>query len=94
MAHMEADEKNIVFIDADAGTGKTFVEKTILNYFRGNGKLAIAVSSSGISALNLPGGETSFSKFKIPLNPNENTVCNIRKQSKMADLIRQCSLVI
>ncbi|KAF7821206.1 ATP-dependent DNA helicase PIF1-like [Senna tora] len=40
------------------------------------------------------GGRTAHSRFKIRINGNEMSVCNIPKQSGLADLIRRAKLII
>ncbi|KAG1547758.1 hypothetical protein G6F49_010102 [Rhizopus delemar] len=62
------------FLKGPAGTGKTFVYNTLCHYFRRQGKIVVCVPSSGIASLLLPGGRTSHSRFKIPLNtyPDSN----------------------
>ena len=42
----------------------------------------------------LPGGRTSHSRFAIPLKINEQSVCAIKKNSDLADLIRITALII
>ena len=67
----------VYFIDAPAGTGKTFLSKTLLARVRQDRNVAIAVASSGIAATLLPGGRTAHSRFKMPLDPDETSTCNI-----------------
>ena len=82
------------FIQGPAGTGKTFLYKCLCSYYRGQGKIVLCVASSGIAALLLPGGRTAHSRFAIPLDINEVSTCNIGKNTQLADLIRQTSLII
>lgn len=42
----------------------------------------------------MPGGRTSHSRFKIPIDGNESSVCNIPKQSGTAELLRLAKLII
>ena len=63
-----APRSRVFFLDGPGGSGKTFLYTTLLATFRGERKHCIAVASSGIAALLLPGGTTAHSKFKIPLN--------------------------
>ena len=56
--------------------------------------IVLCVASSGIAALLLPGGRTSHSMFKIPLNSNDTSFCTFRKQDMRADLLRETSLII
>ncbi|KAG5577885.1 hypothetical protein H5410_058019 [Solanum commersonii] len=51
------------------------------------GFIALATASSGVAASLLPGGRTAHSRFKIPVDVNENFTCNISKQSSLASLI-------
>lgn len=79
---------------APAGTGKSFVFTTLLAAVRAEGRVAIAMASSGIASLLLPGGRTAHSVFKIPLKLNESTTCAINQGTKQAELLKQASLFI
>lgn len=56
------------FLDATGGTGKTFVANTILAAVRKDGRMAIAVASSGIAAIFLYSVRTAHSQFRIILD--------------------------
>ncbi|KAF8752546.1 Helitron helicase-like domain at N-terminus [Rhizoctonia solani] len=58
------------------------------------GKIVICVASSGLAALLLPGGKTSHSVFKIPIEIKEDSTCNISKRSELAALIARTDLII
>ncbi|PIA31358.1 hypothetical protein AQUCO_05000027v1 [Aquilegia coerulea] len=58
------------------------------------GKIVLAVASSGITSLLLPGGRTAHSRFNIPLNVDEYSTCNITKRIELAKLIQKADLVI
>jgi DNA replication protein DnaC len=73
---------NVYFIDGPGGTGKTFLYSTILAKIRMKSDVALAVASSGIAALLLPGGRTAHSRFKIPLNLDKYSTCNIKVRVK------------
>jgi len=83
-------------IDAPAGTGKIFAEKVIALRLRAERMTALAVASTGIAALQLPGGWTAHSMFKFPLHDNvvPRAVCNIRSESQRAELIRKCGIIV
>ncbi|XP_057738281.1 uncharacterized protein LOC130955450 [Arachis stenosperma] len=49
---------------------------------------------SGITATLLLGGRTAHSRFKIPINAEPSSMCNISKQSDIAKLIRQMTAII
>jgi hypothetical protein len=84
----------VFFLHGPAGTGKTFTYKALCYALRGQAKIVLCVASSGIAALLLPGGRTSHSRFKIPIELFEESICSISKQSELAQLIRQTSLII
>ncbi|GJZ72575.1 ATP-dependent DNA helicase PIF1-like protein [Tanacetum coccineum] len=52
------------------------------------------VASSGIAALLLEGGRTAHSRFAIPINVVEDSMCHIGADSDLADLIRRAKLII
>ncbi|XP_077223478.1 uncharacterized protein LOC143857091 [Tasmannia lanceolata] len=76
------------------GTGKTYVYRTIIARLRSEGRIVLAVASSGIAALILEGGRTAHSRFEILLNLLENSTCGIKQGTQLADLIKQASLII
>jgi len=82
------------FLHGPAGTGKTFLYNCLWSHFRSQGKIVLCVASSGIAAQLLPGGRTAHSRFKIPLSNDINAVCNITRNSALAELIRNTSFII
>ena len=82
------------FLHGAGGTGKTFVYNTLCHYFRGQGRIVICVASSGIASLLLIGGRTSHSVLKIPIEIHETSMCNIRTNSALGDLIRIADLIV
>ena len=52
------------------------------------------MASSGIAALLLPGGTTAHFRFHIPLDLHDYSVCAVGKNTQLADLLRQTSLII
>ncbi|KAG2203527.1 hypothetical protein INT46_011432 [Mucor plumbeus] len=64
----------VFFVDGPGGTGKTFLFNALLNKVRREGKIAVAVASSGTASLLLEGGRTSHSVFKIPLNVDPDNI--------------------
>jgi hypothetical protein len=74
-------EGRTFFVYGYGGTGKTFLWTTILNFIRDQGKIALAIASSGIAALLLPRGRTPHSWFKIPLDIKQNSMCSIKKHT-------------
>ncbi|CAH9128946.1 unnamed protein product, partial [Cuscuta epithymum] len=76
------------------GTGKTFVWTTLSAAIRSRGEIVLNVASSGIASLLLPGGRTAHSRFKIPIHPNEDSTCNIKQGSALAELLVKCKLIV
>lgn len=85
---------HIFFLDGPGGTGKTFVQNTVMARLRsGEQRIVFAVASSGIAATLLDGGHTAHSRFKIPLDSDTSSLCNIKKGSRRADLLKEASLI-
>ncbi|GJT02293.1 DNA helicase [Tanacetum coccineum] len=88
------NEQQLVFVYGHGGTGKTFLWKTILHTLRSEQKIVLAVASSGIASLLLPAGRTAHSRFKIPLDLTDTSVCSIRKHTQLADLLKETCLIV
>ncbi|XP_022040220.1 uncharacterized protein LOC110942764 [Helianthus annuus] len=84
----------LLFVYGHGGTGKTFLWNTIISFFRSIGKVVLAVAASGIASLLLPSGRTAHSRFKIPIELTEQSTCYIKKNTQLADLLKQTSIVI
>jgi hypothetical protein len=86
---------SLFFLEGPGGTGKTFVYSTICHQLRGEGMIVLCVASSGITALLLRGGRTAHSTFKILVDSlNEDSMCNINKESPYAEFLRHVRLLI
>jgi hypothetical protein len=93
-AALDEDGGGLFYIDGPGGTGKTFVKNLLLAYVRSKQKIALAVASSGIASILLKGGRTSHSQFKIPLEIDHDSICNINAQSSLAELLKSTTLII
>ena len=82
------------FLQGPAGTGKTFLYRSLCGTLRAQGKIVLCIASSGIAAQLLPGGITSHSRFRIPLIINEDSICSITRGSNLAALLQQTDLII
>lgn len=93
---VSAGKGGFYFLDAPGGTGKTFLISLILAEIRSSNGIALAVASSGIAATLLDGGRTAHSAFKLPLNiqNNPDAVCNIKKQTSMAKVLKKSKIII
>ena len=87
-------ESFVYFVAGHGGTGKTFLWRTILAKLRSLDHIVLVVASSGVASLLLPGGRTAHSRFKIPLDIHETSVCSIGRGTMLAALIERTSLVI
>ncbi|KAE8742020.1 hypothetical protein FOCC_FOCC012436 [Frankliniella occidentalis] len=89
------NESKLVFLDGPGGFGKTCLLKTITAYLRSERKIPICVASSGIAALNMEGGSTAHSMFRLPLDLSDGLATwNIRNGTQRAQLIKNASLII
>jgi ATP-dependent DNA helicase PIF1 len=61
---------------------------------RSQGDIVLAVASSGIAALLIPGGRTAHSRFCIPFSVDECSTCTIEPNSPLAILISKAKLII
>jgi hypothetical protein len=87
-------EPRVFMLDGPGGCGKTHVENLILAFVRQRGDIALAVASTGISAILLDNGRTSYSRFKIPLELTSDSACTIMCQSHLAELFRLTRLLL
>lgn len=96
MRDVELQLGETYFLDAPGGTGKTFLNCILLAEIRRQGKIAIAVASSGIAATLLPGGKTAHTTFKIPidLDRTETPACGVSRNSDKARVIQDCHLIV
>ena len=76
------------------GTGKTFVWKTLIYSLRSERKIVLAVASSGIAALLLPAGRTAHSRFKLPINLTDESICTIKKNTQLANLLKETDVIV
>ncbi|GJY99289.1 DNA helicase [Tanacetum coccineum] len=88
------NKQEMIFVYGHGGTGKTFLWKTLINTMRSEGKIVLAVVSSGIASLLLLAGRTAHSRFKLPLDLTDESLCNIKKNTNAALLLAETSLII
>ncbi|CAN6989695.1 unnamed protein product, partial [Brassica rapa subsp. trilocularis] len=94
MGSVDSSLGGVFFVYGFGGTGKTFLWNILSAAIRSRGDVVLNVASSGIAALLLPGGRTAHSRFSIPINPDEFSICKIQPGSDQADLISRASLII
>ncbi|XP_070012985.1 uncharacterized protein [Nicotiana sylvestris] len=89
-----SNQPGVFFIDEPGGTGKTFLYHALLAVVRSKDFVALAIATSGVAASILPGGRTAHSRFKFPIEIDEQYSCNISKQSSLAAIIRDAKLIV
>ncbi|KAL1333322.1 uncharacterized protein [Arachis hypogaea] len=88
------EDGGVFFVYGHGGTGKTYLWTVLTSFLRSQGMIVLTVTLSGIAALLLPGGRTAHSRFAIPLTVHEDSVCNIKQNSELAELLKQTKLII
>ncbi|KAJ0752921.1 putative DNA helicase [Helianthus annuus] len=94
ISSIENGTQSLLFVYGHGGTGKTYLWKTIIAHLRSRGEVVLAVAASGIASLLLPSGWTAHSRFKIPLELTEESICYIKKKSNLCNLLLQTTLTI
>ncbi|GJV37849.1 DNA helicase [Tanacetum coccineum] len=87
-------QQELIFVYGHGGTGKTFLWKTIIYALRAEGKIVLGVASSSVASLLLPVGRTAHSRFNLPLDLSDTSVCSIKKNTHLATLIKETSLIV
>ncbi|GJW41620.1 ATP-dependent DNA helicase PIF1-like protein [Tanacetum coccineum] len=91
---VENNKGGVFFLYGYGGTGKTYIWRTLSAAIRCKGDIVLNVASSGIASLLLPGGRTAHSRFGIPINVDETSVCSITHGSDLAALLGKTKLII
>ncbi|XP_022019542.1 ATP-dependent DNA helicase pif1-like [Helianthus annuus] len=94
MDAVRSGKGGMFFVYGYGGTGKTFLWKTLGASIRSTGQIVINVASSGIASLLLSRGRTAHSRFHIPINLNEDSVCHIKPNTEVANLLNEAKLII
>ncbi|XP_076897877.1 uncharacterized protein LOC143551300 [Bidens hawaiensis] len=82
------------FVYGYGGTGKTYLWKTLSSSIRSKGEVVLNVASSGIAFLLLEGGRTAHSRFLIPINLTEDSICPVKGNTDVYKLLKKTSLII
>ncbi|PIL35120.1 hypothetical protein GSI_02908 [Ganoderma sinense ZZ0214-1] len=92
---IERNEPLCAFIDGQAGRGKTFLVNAICDKIRSQNGIVLATATSAYAAQLYPGGRTTHSTFKVPVNENNELLeAAIPLNSPRADLIRESRAVV
>ncbi|KAI9108275.1 hypothetical protein K1719_020758 [Acacia pycnantha] len=91
MSCLQKDEGGFFFVYGCGGTGKTFLWNALTSSLRVKGKIVLKVALSGIAATLLPSGRTAHSRFAIPIQITDSSMCSIKQNSPLANLITSAS---
>ncbi|XP_076928993.1 uncharacterized protein LOC143593161 [Bidens hawaiensis] len=84
----------VYFVYGYGGTGKTYLWKTLSASIRSKGEVMLNVASSGIASLLLEDGRTAHSRFLIPINLTEDSICPVKGNTDVYELLKKTSLII
>ncbi|XP_076918409.1 uncharacterized protein LOC143578824 [Bidens hawaiensis] len=84
----------VYFVYGYSGTGKTYLWKTLSASIRSKGEVVLNVASSDIASLLLEGGRTAHSRFLIPINLTEDSICPVKGNTDVYELLKKTSLII
>ncbi|XVE95491.1 hypothetical protein REPUB_Repub02eG0102300 [Reevesia pubescens] len=81
------------FIYGHGGTSKTYLWRSLITAIHSTGQIVLVLALLGIASLLLPGGRTTYSRFKIPLSIDDSSTCAISKGTQLAKLIQSYKLI-
>ncbi|CAO2822671.1 unnamed protein product [Amaranthus hypochondriacus] len=94
IAHVKQGNTRLFFLDGPGGIGKTFLYNALYAKGRFLNKIVLPTSTYGIAASNMPTGRTTHSRFTIRNDCGESLSYNVGRQSSIAALIKEASLII
>ncbi|XP_022031112.2 ATP-dependent DNA helicase pif1-like [Helianthus annuus] len=94
MKAVEDGKGGVFFVYGYGGTGKTFLWKTLALSVRSREQIVLNVASSGIASLLMSRGRTAHSRFHIPINLDESSMCHVRADGDVAYLLKHTRLII
>ena len=94
MESVDTESGKMFAIDAPGGSGKTFILDCLLSLVRSQGKVALAMATTGIASTLLANGRTVHTKLNVPLKPDENSEIPFKEKSPFCELIRSTELMI
>jgi len=83
-----------IFVEGHGGTGKIYLWKAVTTKLRSEGKIVLTVASCAIAALLIPGRRTTHSGFRIPTNITDESTCEIKQRTHLAELLKKTSVII
>ena len=89
----EFDMSELFFLNDSDDTSKIFVQNIVMTKLRSQQSIVLAVASFDIAATLLDGDQTAHARFKISLNFNNESICNIKKNTNRAALLKTAKLI-
>jgi hypothetical protein len=83
-----------LFLHSGGGCRKTYLAKLITAGVCARDKIILCVASTGLAALLFPGGRTAHLHFKIPIPCHEQSICSIKKDDAIHQLLKETSFII
>jgi hypothetical protein len=77
-----------IFVDGPGGTGKSYLINLLIDYFNKDNVNVLAVAWTGIAANLLKNGKTVHTTFKLPLNINDISTCNVKPNTPYGNIIK------
>ena len=85
-------DRLLIFLDAPGHTGKTFTLNVLVTWMISVNLKVATSAASGIAATLLFLGQTTHHRFKLPLTPQMDSVCNFKKESETGKFLSEISL--
>ena len=82
----------LIFLDGPGGTGKTFTLNVLVTWMITENLKVATSAGSGIAATLLFLGQTTHHRFKLPLTPHKDSVCNFKKESDAGKFLSDIAL--
>ncbi|GJZ23641.1 DNA helicase [Tanacetum coccineum] len=73
---------------------ENFLWKVLISAMQSEGKIVLVVASSGIASLLLPASRTTHSRFNLPLELIDKSICNIKKNTHVGILLAETDIII
>ncbi|XP_055337067.1 ATP-dependent DNA helicase pif1-like [Paramacrobiotus metropolitanus] len=98
LTNVENGTGGAYYLDGGPGRGKSFLLKTVVNYFRGMKKIVLCCASTGFVAVMYDGGRTAHNLFRLPVKDDPYDLspieCDVRNHSQRASLLKSADLII
>ena len=89
----EFDMSELFFLNDSDDTSKIFVQNIVMTKLRSQQSIVLAVAFFDIAATLLDDDQTAYARFKIFLNFNNESICNIKKSTDRTTLLKTTKLI-